>query len=365
MGRLHVAEGIVVERRPGWDGVRALLVRCRGVTRRALAYVPPLPEPRPGDRVVLNTAAVDLGLGTGGWDFVLWVAASSGTEEKTRGHMMKLRYTPWQLPVLAAEEEGSPWRPALETARDLDGMPGVVLALHSQLPAAAAGLRLLLGPRAPIVFIMTDGAALPLAFSRTAASLKGAGLLDGTVTTGHAFGGDLESMTLFSGLLAARHGLGAAAAIVGPGPGTAGTGTTFGTPAVEAGQHADAVGMLGGYAVAAPRISFADDRGRHRGVSHHTLTAFGTVAQRRCTVVVPSLPAMQRRRVLAQLAEAGIRRRHDVVEDGRGEEALALLGRLDIPLRSMGRDEKEEKALFLAAAAAGVVAGEKAKGKRT
>lgn len=359
MGRLATMEGIVIEEEPAWDGVRRCVVDCGGLVRRALAYVPPLPRPRPGDRVIVNTGAVDLNLGTGGWDFVLWVENSEDVGTTRRGHMMKLRYTPWQMAVLAAEEEASPWRDVMEQARDLGGMPAVVIGLHSQLPAAAAGLKFALGDDAPVVFVMTDGAALPVAFSRTVSRLKAAGLLDGTVTTGHAFGGDLEAMTLFSGLLAARRVFRAAAAVVGPGPGTAGTGTPFGTPAVEAGQHADAVGVLGGRAVVAPRLSFADDRSRHRGVSHHTLTAFGVVAQRRCTVVVPTLAPARRRLVMDQLRRAGICRRHEVYEEPRGEEVLTTLRRLGIPLRTMGRDDETEGPLFLAAAAAGLVAGER------
>src|SRR5690606_23688994 len=181
-----------------------------------------------------------------------------------------------------------PHHALLREKSDLAGLPVVIAGLHSQLAPAAAALRLALGPRATLVYVMTDGGALPLAFSGLVRRLIQAGLLDKTVTVGHAFGGDLEAVTLFSGLLAARWALGADAAVVAMGPGVVGTGTKFGTTAVEAGQHADAAAILGGRPVAAPRLSFADPRPRHRGVSHHTLTAFGVVAQRRCTVVVPA-----------------------------------------------------------------------------
>src|SRR5690606_31758504 len=120
----------------------------------------------------------------------------------------------------------------------------------------------------------------------TVRDLRRLGVVDKTVTAGHALGGDVEAVTLFSGLLAARWVLGAAAAVVGMGPGVVGTGTPFGTTAVEVGQHADAASLLGGRVFAAPRLSFADPRPRHRGVSHHTLTAFGLVAQRRCTLAL-------------------------------------------------------------------------------
>ena len=51
---------------------------------------------------------------------------------------------------------------------------------------------------------MTDGAALPGAFSRLGVDLREAGLLDGWITCGQAFGGDLEAVTVWTGMLAAK-----------------------------------------------------------------------------------------------------------------------------------------------------------------
>lgn len=361
MRSVNTAEGIVRRAMREADGLWRLTVEVDGRSREALLFEQLTPPADVGDRVALNTTAVDLGLGTGGVDFVVHVVGRSRRSDGP-GHIMKLRYTPAQLPVLAAEEEASPHHALLREKSDLAGLPVVIAGLHSQLAPAAAALRLALGPRATLVYVMTDGGALPLAFSGLVRRLIQAGLLDKTVTVGHAFGGDLEAVTLFSGLLAARWVLGADAAVVAMGPGVVGTGTKFGTTAVEAGQHADAAAILGGRPVAAPRLSFADPRPRHRGVSHHTLTAFGVVAQRRCTVVVPALPAEQRAVVLEQLRQAGIDQRHDVWEEARGQEALDLLAAAGIPLRSMGRSVEEDPALFLAAAAAGFVAGDLAGG---
>ena len=55
---------------------------------------------------------------------------------------------------------------------------------------------------------------------------RDAGWLACTITVGHAFGGDLETVTLHTGLLAARHVLGAQVAVVAQGPGNLGTGST-------------------------------------------------------------------------------------------------------------------------------------------
>lgn len=362
MTHLHVTEGVVRAVEPFGRRVWAVDVDVGGEVRRAVLYEEFTARAAPGDRVALNTTAVDLGLGTGGVDFVTHVFGKARLPGSAPGHIMKLRYTPMQVRMLAVEEPASPHHAVMRSRHELDGMPVVIAELHSQLAPAAAALRLALGAEATIAYIMTDGAALPISFSRLVPSLRSRGLLDATVTVGHAVGGDLEAVTLFSGLLAARWAAGADAAIVAMGPGVVGTGTAFGTTAVEVGQHADAVGALGGRAVIAPRIGFADPRQRHVGVSHHTLTAFGTVAHRRCTIVLPKLAPEQHELIQRQLDDAGIIARHDVHAESRGEAALALLQEQGVELRSMGRGVDEEPALFLAAAAAGFVAADFAVG---
>ena len=138
---------------------------------------------------------------------------------------------------------------------------------------------------------MTDQGALPLAFSRSVAELAEAGLLAGTVTVGQAFGGDLEAVTVHSGLLAARLALEADIVVVTQGPGNLGTGTRWGFSGVGAGEAINAAGVLGGRPVGALRVSGADQRDRHRGVSHHSLTAYGRVALFPADIAVPDFAA--------------------------------------------------------------------------
>src|SRR6202012_3020313 len=154
-------------------------------------------------------------------------------------------------------------------------LPVVIADLHSALPAIVAGV-LAEAPGARIAYVLTDGGALPIWYSRTVAAL--APQLCGTVSTGQALGGDLESVTVHTGLLAARHVLDAEIAIVTQGPGNLGTGTPWGFSGVLAGEVVNAVAVLGGQPVGALRLSESDPRERHRGVSHHSLTAFGRVA---------------------------------------------------------------------------------------
>jgi hypothetical protein len=196
---------------------------------------------------------------------------------------------------------------------------------------------------------MTDGGALPMWYSRTVAALQP--LLCGTVSTGQSFGGDLESVTVHTGLLAARHVLRADVVVVTQGPGNLGTGTPWGFSGVVAGEVVNAVAVLGGQPVGALRISDADPRERHRGVSHHSLTAFGRVALAEVELVVPSaLPAELGSAVAASLASMS---RSQPVVTVPVEGLDAALRSLPVRLSTMGRDLDADRWYFLAAAAAG------------
>lgn len=307
-----------------------------------------------GDAVVVNTTGVELELGTGGEAFILWNLDGPGTIEPGEGHIVKMRYTPWQTEVMAAEAPESPYHDALLEARTIDGVPVVVCGLHSQLAAALAGVKAA-RPDARTGYLMTDGAALPLAWSRSVAELKKSGLLDVTCSAGHAFGGDLEAVNAFSGLVALHHAGRASVIVVAMGPGVVGTATPLGFTAMEQGQILDAATALGGRSVAALRISFVDRRSRHVGVSHHTVTALTVAARERCLIAVPELPEDRMAQVQEQLAASGLTERHElrVLDGGPG---LRLLGSKGIRPSSMGRTAEETPELFVAAAAAGALA---------
>lgn len=264
--------------------------------------------------------------------------------------MVKARYTPLQTVVDGAEER----YPQLAAASSLDGMPVVVADLHSALPAVLAGIRTE-RPSARVAYVMTDGGALPLWFSRTVDGLQSAGwLAAGTVTVGQAFGGDLECVTVHSGLLAARHVLNADIAIVTQGPGNLGTGTEWGFSGVACGEAVNAAAVLGGRPIAALRVSSGDARERHRGLSHHSLTAYGKVALARAEVALPDLGDAFWRGVASQAAELGTR--HAVIPvpvDGLD----AALRSSPVRLSTMGRGLEQDHAAFLASACAGRLAG--------
>jgi hypothetical protein len=347
-----------------WPGAVELDVSVDGALVRALAYPALTGYPRPGDRVLVNTTALDLGLGTGGYALVVAIPDRLPPDPELAGHLVKARYTPLQATVLGADEQGSPHHEVLRDADDIDGMPVVVADLHSALPAVLTGIfdtaERADGDaggatgRARVVYVMQDGGALPAWFSRSCATLREAGWLAATVTTGQAFGGDLETVTVHTGLLAARHVLGADIAVVAQGPGNLGTGTRWGFSGVAAGEVVNAVAALGGRPVASLRVSDADPRERHRGISHHSLTAYGRVALARADVVVPALPGAFGQVVADEAAQ--LSGRHEIVTVPVDGLEAALRG-CPAPLSTMGRGLAADLAYFLAAAAAGRHAG--------
>jgi hypothetical protein len=201
------------------EDAQEITVDVDGHHARAIAYTSLTGPINVGDIVLLNTTAVKLGLGTGGYHFVMANLSAGEQDEECLGHIIKCRYTPVQHAVLSVEEENYPEREAINRFESLSGMPVVIGQLHSQLGPAAAAIKRKTQHRARVAYVMTDSAALPLAFSRNAAELKSKGIIDTTITTGQAFGGDIEAVNVYTGLIAAKEVAGAVAAVVWPGPG--------------------------------------------------------------------------------------------------------------------------------------------------
>lgn len=386
--------GVVVSHGPRWRGAAELEVALEagleidgaaglpaGATVRALAYPALVGVPAVGERVLLNVTALARELGTGGYALVVAPADHLPADPAPApGHLVKARYTPLQAMVLGVDDQESAHHATLRDADDLAGLPVVVADLHSALPAIVAGARFgaaLGGRPAPrIAYVMTDGGALPAWFSRTVGGLRDAGWIDACVTTGQAFGGDLEAVTVYTGLLAARLVVRADLVVVTQGPGNLGTGTRWGFSGVAAGETVNATAVLGGRPVASLRVSGADARERHLGVSHHSLTAYGRVALAPADVVVPvfepgpiigvpdvdgvppgvagSLDGLGRR--IRQQAMSLVRPygRHRLIEVAAGTDLLAALGASPVRLSTMGRGLGADPAAFLAAAVAGI-----------
>ena len=313
-----------------------------------------------GDRVEVNTVAVDMKLGTGGFDYVISVPSRAPLDLELPGHIIKLRYTPLQTPVLAIEAPESSSHAAIASFSTLNETPVVCFELHSQLPAICAALQWAMrecGRTARVVYIMTDSAALPIAISRIVPALIERKLLDSTITAGQAFGGEYEAVNVYSALAAARDALNADAIVVGQGPGNVGTGTPLGFSGVDQGISVNAAASLGGAPIFVPRISFTDERSRHVGLSHHTVTNLTSVVRAPTLLPIPRLSRVQLGRLYTVLQEKGILKLHEAitVDADKGLKALEDSG---MSVTTIGRGLTSERAFFLAASAAGLLAAQ-------
>jgi Protein of unknown function (DUF3866) len=341
-GRLELRRGTVISAEP-------LVVEVAGERRPAWADETLLGEMREGDEVVVNVAAVELGLGSGGFD-VVHVNLTRGLAGGGAGdaHVIKLNYTSLQHAVEPVERPLNPDLPrpwflaAAERPQGTTRLAVGVLPLHGHLaPAAWAAARATPGLR--IGFVQTGGGALPGSYSRDVRELRERGLLCGHVTAAPAYGGEHEALSTV-GALDAATGLGWDAALVGPGPGIIGSETALGHGGMAALDSAHAALALGLPTLISPRLSAADARERHRGLSHHTATVLGLLLAPVEVAVPAGFPE------IAQELSGAAANRHQLHEANWDAEAYAASG---LPATSMGRSLAEDPLFFAAPLAAG------------
>lgn len=359
---IGVHTGTLIAACPGWEGVQCWEVKIgdRPGVCRAISYPELQGNLCVGDTVLLNTTALDKSLGTGGWALVVAALARENHADMSQpGHIMKARYLPGQIATCSVDDPQGPHYQTLVRARSLKKCPVVIADLHSSLPAVIAGVHADDGahPRMRplrVAYIMTDTAAMPVAFSRTVAQLRKTGDLAAVISVGQGFGGDYEAVSVHSALLAAVHIIQAEVIVVSQGPGNVGTGTAWGFSGVNLGEVANAVEVLGGQAIVSPRISEADPRPRHQGISHHSMTVCTKVVRGEFVVPLPEVRGKFRRKLRAQ----GKR----IVQDAWGSPELVWVGIAGLgavlqesPVQSstMGRDFAADESAFYTAAAAG------------
>ena len=314
--------------------VSAVVERLEGLVRLEVDGRPCVAYPRLtgpialGDDVVVNVQAVELGLGSGGFD-VLYANLTRGLDlpPEPRAHVMKVPYTPLQHAVRHAEEEA-------DLPADLGGMPVVCCSLHSQLAPVCAGLREL-----RVAYVQLPGGALPVSLSDAVRALRQHGLLELVVGVGPCFGGDVDCVNVYSALAVAR-ARSMDVAVCGIGPGIVGTGSRLGHGGMAAAMATNAAGELGGRPVLALRMSERDPRPRHLGVSHHSDAVLSLVSGS-YAVAWPRGYATER------AVPAGA----DEVDVTGWQEACEGL-----PLSHMGRGPDEDPLFFAAAFAAGRLA---------
>jgi hypothetical protein len=351
---LRLRRGRVVTPRP-------LTVEIDGEQRPAWADPKLVGEVRGGDEVIVNVAGLDLGLGSGGFD-VIHANLTRGLDAPADGdaHVMKLNYTSLQHPIEPVEtplREGS--------GRDRKGMaretiPVLVIPLHGHLaPAIWTACERRSGSR--IGYVQSAGGALPGSLSRDVAELRRRGLLCGHITAAPAFGGEAEALSVAGALDAAASRLGWEAAIVGPGPGILGSRTRLGHGGIVALDSAHASLALGMPTLVAPRLSSADPRHEHRGLSHHTATVLDLLLAP-VRVPVPEVeiegwpladseaPDGGGRQPTLDALIAACADRHDLAVEPIDLAGYAASG---LPTRTMGRELAEDPLFFAAALAGG------------
>ena len=228
---------------------------------RAYALVAVVGIVEVGDLVVVNTTAIDLDLGTGGWHVVHSVVDRTEWTTAGSGHVLKARYLSEQLAV----------DPHVSTRTDLVGARVLLCVLHSHVGAVSVGLN-----SANLGYLMTDQASLPLGLSDLVATLKAKNLVRHTVTAGQAFGGDLEAVSV-AAAAAALLDNGCTQIVLASGPGHVGTSSPLGFSAMELAGHASVLSALGAQVGLCVRASDRDDRLRHQGISHHSQTLLSAI----------------------------------------------------------------------------------------
>jgi hypothetical protein len=329
---LALRRGSVVSvERPG--PAAELTVDVGGEQRKAVAFEAMTGPVEAGDDVVVNTAALDLGLGSGGFD-VVHVNLTRGLEGTGAegAHVMKLNYTSLQHAVHPVEERA----PQLEDMKDA---PVAVISLHGQLPCVAWAVAQR-RPGTRVGYVQTAGGALPGQMSRVVRELLDRELLAGHITAGPAFGGQHEAISTAGALHAGIRALGWDAAIAGPGPGILGSATALGHGGLAALDNAHAAMVLGARALVVPRMSSGDPRPRHRDLSHHTETVLRLLLKPAIVAVPEGLQMSGEHEYRTGAADL----------DGYRESGL--------PVRTMGRDPDEDDLFFRASLAGGSVLGD-------
>lgn len=339
-GRLDLRRGVVLS-------VAPLLVEVGDEHRPAWADTVLLGEIHPGDEVVVNVAAVELGLGSGGFD-VVHVNLTRGLDGAERGgeHVMKLNYSSLQHPVDPVEgvagRESRDIRGKVAPEADRAEVPVLVMPLHGHLaPAAWAAAQTV--PGIKLGYVQTGGGALPGSLSRDVAELRGRGLLHGHITAAPAYGGELEALSTVGALDAAVK-LGWDAVLVGPGPGIIGSNTEFGHGGIVAADSAHAALSLGMPTLLSPRMSSGDPRERHIGLSHHTYTVLELLLAPVDVACPSDFPD-----AAAELENAR-QERHHMHLAHVNLDAYAASG---LPTTTMGRSLAEDPLFFAAPLAAG------------
>ncbi|MDT8859842.1 DUF3866 family protein [Alkalihalobacillus sp. MEB130] len=324
-------------------------------SKKAILYKRFTPRAEIGDVILINTTATELHLGTGGWDIVRSLFHHTEWEsDESQGHIMKARYTPIQHSVLAVEAQESTYHSYFKKSFSLDGSLVWLAELHSMVPLFYY-VSQVLQPGSSCCVIFDDQASLPLMMSDQLRRLEKEDTFH-SISVGQAFGAQYEAITIASALQFAKEILKADRILISVGPGVIGTGTKYGFAGMALSHWSHTVSALGGKPIWIPRMSFAEQRTRHKGISHHILTPLCEFTFKPAILPLPYMNDQEYQIVLDQLnSYQPYQANHNVIfskEDYVSTVVKTALDQSPLPIQTMGRTFEDDPIFFSAVAEA-------------
>lgn len=329
------------------------LLKTTASAKKALLYLAITPRAKENDQIIVNATSTELKLGTGGMDIVISVLGALPKQDLSRnGHIIKARYLPHQHSVQAVEAQESQYHQLFkQQSFSLNEKKILIGELHSMIPLCFWGMDLL-KKEGKMVVIISDEASIPLSLSDHIRALKKDQRFI-TITIGQAFGGTYEAVNLPTALQFATEFLNGDLILITLGPGVVGTDTRFGFSGIEQASWANVVGSLGGIPVWIPRLSEADNRERHRGISHHTLTPLKIFTYPECIVPLPVISGLLAEKINKQVKEFNLQHQIRWVAKEPLEVLVEhCLANSPLPIKTMGRQYQDDRLFFLGVAAA-------------
>ena len=345
MPEIETKKAVVREVLGHYNDVTEVLLDIEHDVKKAINYENITGNIKVGDQVIVNTTACTLNLGTGGYHFVISNVSYPSKHIDKDGHGMKMKYTPMQIKCLLTEECNNRYQKYFNEPVDLSKGLIYIGELHSMLPPLCAGLKYYSKGRVKIAYIMTDHGALPLSFSKSVLTLKNKNLLNTTITTGNAFGGDYECVNIYTSIITAFEIAKCDVVIITMGPGILGTQTKYGFSGLELGLYVDMIAKLEGRCLYIPRIMFNDKRNRHLGISHHSITILSEIINNPVPIILPIMETKQMKYVYRQLMRNSLTKKHQVkFIDGKG--ITNAIKYYELFTTTMGRGIYEEPVFF-------------------
>lgn len=278
---LSLEKGRVIEILQQGDKTQMLNVEntINGLIERAINYIEETGICSRGDLVIINTVGNKLNLGTGGYNIVYYNTSLDLDNEvffdRKNGHIIKMKYTQCQVKVKSVEEN-TDFKNIFENHVKLLQRPVVFAILHSMISPLVRTIKCI-NNNINISCVYTYGGAMNANNSFSLKRLKEEGLINSVITTGECYGGDYEAINITTGIMFGLNQLKNDIIIVCSGPGIAGSSTYYGFSTFDLIGSIYITKQLGLLPILIPRISLADQRERHIGVSMQSIAILQTL----------------------------------------------------------------------------------------